>query len=401
MRFSRLGSFLLLAALMGPSYGPAVKGADAAALPATDPAPVPRARAPEQTLTVPNRFEGFPKIGVFRPGKPTSSPITSDLVPHVLRPKWTRAMGDLGGWPHMYRFRGRIHLSFPHLDAHRGKRLEATGGQVDYVSDDEGRTWRTPENAMPKAMDVVVTRDTIYFYAYRSGLANQVCTSTDGKTFGEWQDAYKAPFCMWGVMFDPASKLFWAAPHAIPKTREQGARQVHFVNSKDGVHWDYLSTIHANQEESESIVRFEPDRTAVVLIRQKWGPQASWVATAKPPYKEWTVADRPDTLGGHHFVEIGGQTFVPTRAALKGESAESKVAPPSGSNPTYYSAIFHFSPERTLVPWAVMDSMGDCSYPQLVETPTEILCAYYSQHEDGVCKVFLAGYDKQEFLRGP
>src|SRR5262249_7704346 len=41
-----------------------------------------------------------------------------------------------------------------------------------------------------------------------------------------------------------------------------------------------------------------------------------------------------------------------------------------------------------------------CSYPFLVETPTEVLCAYYSQHEDKVCKCFLAGFDKAEFLQG-
>ena len=61
--------------------------------------------------------------------------------------------------------------------------------------------------------------------------------------------------------------------------------------------------------------------------------------------------------------------------------------------------IYKFTRDRRLVPWAVMDSMGDCSYPHLVETPTEILCAYYSQHEDKVCKVYLSAFDKREFLR--
>lgn len=53
-----------------------------------------------------------------------------------------------------------------------------------------------------------------------------------------------------------------------------------------------------------------------------------------------------------------------------------------------------FTADRQLKPWAVVDS----SYPFLVETPTEILCAYYSQHEDGVCKPFVCGFDKCEFL---
>jgi len=68
----------------------------------------------------------------------------------------------------------------------------------------------------------------------------------------------------------------------------------------------------------------------------------------------------------------------------------------------FFSIIYRYDrAARDLEPWAVMDSMGDCSYPHLVETPTEVLCAYYSQHEDGMCKAFLCGYDKKAFLAGP
>jgi hypothetical protein len=65
-----------------------------------------------------------------------------------------------------------------------------------------------------------------------------------------------------------------------------------------------------------------------------------------------------------------------------------------------FCMIHRFTKERRLKPWAVVDSMGDCSYPFLVETPTEVLCAYYSQHEDRVCKCYLCGFDKVEFLKG-
>ena len=47
-----------------------------------------------------------------------------------------------------------------------------------------------------------------------------------------------------------------------------------------------------------------------------------------------------------------------------------------------------------------MDSMGDCSYPYLLETKAgDILCVYYSQHEDKVSKIFLCAYDKKKFLK--
>ncbi len=57
--------------------------------------------------------------------------------------------------------------------------------------------------------------------------------------------------------------------------------------------------------------------------------------------------------------------------------------------------------DRKFVPCAIMDSMGDCSYAYLLETKNEILCVYYSQHEDRVSKIFLCGYDRDAFLKGP
>ena len=63
--------------------------------------------------------------------------------------------------------------------------------------------------------------------------------------------------------------------------------------------------------------------------------------------------------------------------------------------------IYHMTPERKFIPWAKMDSMGDCSYPCLLETSEGILCVYYSQHEDKVSKIFLCLYDKEEFVAGP
>ena len=54
-----------------------------------------------------------------------------------------------------------------------------------------------------------------------------------------------------------------------------------------------------------------------------------------------------------------------------------------------YSTIYRWTKDRQLVEWAVMDSMGDYSYPHLIETLSEVLCAYYSQHENGLCKAYL------------
>ena len=93
----------------------------------------------------PDRFAGNPAIGQHRPGERTLKTITSDAVTGLVRPKWTRAMTDLGAWPVMVRFKQDILLTFYHGDGHRGKQHEATGELWTYRSGDDGRTWQFTE----------------------------------------------------------------------------------------------------------------------------------------------------------------------------------------------------------------------------------------------------------------
>lgn len=343
-------------------------------------------------------FAGFPAIGKHRPGQRSVKVITSDAVTGLVRPRWTRAMTDLGGWPILYRFQGTIYLLFPHVDGHRGKKLEATGKLVCLASKDEGNTWAedtAPPGDTPP--EIVVVGDQIYAYECPKG--TRVSVSTDHKTWSPSKEVYKPNFCFWGVMHDPISKMFWAPPHHIPSLGSHPDRKIDLVQSKDGVNWDYVSTVAPYNNASESVIKFEEDKTMVVLIRRKYGKNHT-IATAKPPYKEWKHEDRPGIVEGEHFFECGGQTFLGARTNYAGDNPDVKANPRIFDGRRSYTIIYRFSKDRTLIPHAVVDSMGDCSYPFMVETPTEILCAYYSQHEDKVCKAFLCGFDKKEFLKG-
>jgi len=349
-----------------------------------------------------DQFAGFPEINKFRRGERSVKVITSDGVTGLVRPKWTRAMSDLGGWPAMHRFKGTIYFVFPHVDGHRYNRFEATGKHFVYASKDEGKTWTLqPHPTFTFTPEYVVAGDTLYAFDARKDIPQpQVRTSTDGIKWSEPTNIYKKPFYFWGVMYDPASKMFWAPPHAIPKTKDDGPRQIHLVSSKDGINWDHISVVAPFTNASESVLLFDEDRTMTVLIRRKYG-RTSNVAVAKPPYKEWTVTERPVIIEGEHLFQIGGETFLASRANYSGNNADIKANPKIFDGRKSYSMVYRVTKERQLEPWAVMDSMGDCSYPFLVETPTEILCAYYSQHEDRVCKPYLCAFDKKEFLKGP
>jgi len=348
-----------------------------------------------------DKFAGFPPIGKHRPGERSLKVLTSDGPKDLLRPRWTRAMGDLGGWPAMYRFQKNIYLAYPHVDGHREKKLEATGKLLYYVSKDEGKTWKelaAPDMHGPP--EVVVAGDKVFWYDFDNKEFTRVRWSSDGEKWSEPKQAAPETVWLWGAMYDPTSKMFYAPAHIIPgKTKNE--REIRLMQSKDGLQWEAVSTVSKNSQASESVLRMEKDGTMVVLMRIKYHRTNHTVCTSRPPYKEWTTKDASPIIEGEHFFDIAGQTFLPSRALYTGDNPDIKANPKIFDGRKSYSIIYRYNADRTLKPWAVMDSAGDCSYPHLVETPNEILCAYYSQHEDKVCKVFLCAFDKKEFLKQP
>ena len=349
-------------------------------------------------------FEGFPKIGVHRKAQRSLPVITSDGVEGVLRPKWTRAMTDLGGWPCLFRFQGDIYFVFYHGDGHRYKKLEATNKLKTYRSKDEGKTWTEIPSAPPNdpkqfqgTPEFLPVGDTLYCYDFDGKKQVQVRTSKDGQTWSEPTDCYKPPFYFWGVMYDDKSKTFWCPPHAIPHKGSSAERRVELIRSKDGKTWDFVSLIAPYNNASESTLQFDSDGTMTVLIRRKYGRTGN-LAVASPPYKDWKISEVPVIVEGEHFFKIGGQTFLASRALYRGKNPSVLANKKIFDGRKAYSTIYRYTSDRKLVEWAVMDSMGDCSYPFLVETPTEILCGYYSQHENRVCKAYLCAYDKKQFL---
>jgi len=351
-----------------------------------------------------DRFAGFPPLGKYRQTERTLPVITSDGVANVLRPKWTRAMADLGGWPTMFRFHGDIYFVFYHGDGHRYKQHEATNRLITLRSRDEGKTWTETTSCPPNdpakfqgTPEFVAAGDTLFCYDFNSARQTQVRTSTDGSTWSEPRDCYKAPFYFWGVIYDPVSKLFWCPPHAIPHVGTSSERQVHLIKSQDGVNWEFVSQVAPFDNSSESTLRFEADRTMTVIVRRKYGKTCN-VAVAKPPYTNWEMSERPLIAEGEHFYEIGGKTYLASRASYRGNDPRVLANPKVFDDRKSYSTIYRWN-DRQLVEMAVMDSMGDCSYPHLIETPDEVLCGYYSQHENGLCKAYLCAFDKQAFLK--
>jgi hypothetical protein len=353
------------------------------------------------------RFAGFPTIGKTAKGEKSTKVIASDPAEGLLRPKWTRAMADLGSSVNLFRYRGDIYFVHGAGDGHRGAAAELKNKRFIYVSQDEGKTWKLlpqPPGAM-FGKYVMPVGERLYDFGFEDG-CTCVQTSDDGVKWTPKQKVYKAPYWLYGVNYDPISKMFWCAAQSMAVGEKPDGswilRDVHLVKSQDAIHWEHVSTLPiAHVNISEAALRFEPDRTMSVIVRRKWSGDSCTLAVAKPPYTQWEVSTLPEVAEGHSFFEAGGQVFLGSRAYYRDDIPEiraNKSLRYVSADGVAYTVIHRFTKDRKLVAWAVVDSMGDCSYPRFVETPTEILVAYYSEHEDNICKPYLAAFDKRRFL---
>ena len=254
--------------------------------------------------------------------------------------------------------------------------------------------------------EYAVKGDTLYRYEWiPSEGRTAVSTSTDGVTFTEMQPAYESSYWLYGVIYDDVSDKFYAPPHHIPPTGDGTQRQAHLIESDNGIDWDYVSTIQGiGNHESETAIHIRDDGSMIAFVRQKWAARRYFEATSQTaPYTDWDSVQNDISLEGHHFFEVDGQLFLGSRAFLDpGLATEQLILENAelGQSRLPYTMLYKVETDSSLTPWAVLHSLGDNSYPSVVVTDDEVLVAYYSQHQDGVDKVYLAAFDKDAFLAG-
>lgn len=356
-------------------------------------------------------FDGFPEINILQPGNNSfgNHPITSDFVDAPLRPEWTRAMTDIGAWPSMFQFNGDIYLEFNLLNAHFGTNalFGATGELVRYRSSDNGSTWEKLDGNVGTGSigEYAVKGNTLYRYDWDATAGQSlVSTSTDGVNFSAMQPVYQPGFYMYGVMYDENSGKFYAPPHYLPPSSDESQRQVQLLESDNGIDWNYVATIHGTgNSESEAVIHIRDDGTMVSFVRQKYGAKDYWVATSQPDYTDWSSVQRDMSLEGQQIFEVDGQLFMGARAFLDEDLATQQLIFDNSlllQDRLPFTMIYRVESDNSLTPWAVLDSLGDNSYPRAVVTDDEVLFAYYSMHQDHVSKVYLAAFDKDVFLAG-
>ena len=155
-----------------------------------------------------------------------------------------------------------------------------------------------------------------------------------------------------------------------------GERFVRLYSSSDGK--TFKSLIPKLFEEgypNESSIVFEPDKTALCLLRRDGDPATGKLGVARPPYTTWEWKDVGVKIGGPHMVRLpDGRLLACVRLY-------------DGAVRTSLAWIDRMSGKLT--EFQKFPSSGDSSYAGLVWHEGLLWVSYYSSHE-GKTSIYLA-----------
>lgn len=204
-------------------------------------------------------------------------------------------------------------------------------------------------------------------------LTAYVTFTSDGQRWSEPQAVYQPWFILWKpVKF---GDKYFATSHKKAEGKKGGkGREVHLIESPDGIDWKKVSTIRAGNWESETTLLAGPGETLTAFLRTKYST-AGHIVESLPPYQEWKQRPAGIHLSGHCVHTFRGVTYLLSRTMDdSGKQTGTAVYTYADGQPTLYCTL---------------PSGGDCSYPEVVLIGDEMVVSYYSSHE-GPANIYLA-----------
>lgn len=193
--------------------------------------------------------------------------------------------------------------------------------------------------------------------------------SRNGREWGEPVDIGDPNVWLWRVVW--RKRVAYGVGYDT-----SGEDFVRLYRSRDGRAFEtVLPTLFDQGQPNESGIVFEPDGTAICLLRRDGNPGSGFVGRAKPPYRDWDWQD----LG----VKIGG----PQCLRLKDGRVIGAVRLYDGGART--SLVWVDSKAGKITEFLKLPSGGDTSYPGLVWRQGMLWVSYYSSHE-GKTSIYLA-----------
>ncbi len=160
----------------------------------------------------------------------------------------------------------------------------------------------------------------------------------------------------------------------VYQARDDGPWGCHLVKTRDGIGYGPVKSLELGGQPNESTVRFDPDATLRLVVRNEDGKRRGHFGTSRPPYTEWDWKEIPVQLGGPDFVRLAKDHWIlGTRLSAD---------PPR-------TCLGLLGADGAFTPRVILPSAGDTSYPGLLPRDGKLWVSYYSSHE-GKTAIYMA-----------
>ncbi len=154
-----------------------------------------------------------------------------------------------------------------------------------------------------------------------------------------------------------------------------GTSGAHLVSTKDGIHYDHVSTFSITGEPNEVTLRFGDHDEMVALVRREGEDAAAYFGSSRAPYTDWSFRELPERMGGPNLVQLPGGEWLAAYRRYR----------PNGQR----TALALIGLNGSLQQLALLPSGGDTSYPGMLIEGDRLLISYYSGHEGQTNVCFL------------
>lgn len=292
-----------------------------------------------------------------------------DLAPH-------NAFTDLEYW------NGGWYCTFREGEAHVGG-----NGKIRIITRNQENKWESVALLEEEGIDlrdpkISITPDNrlmslmggrVYEGDKLIGMQPRVAFSSDGKEWTAPQKIMNNGDWLWNYTWHKGTA--YGVSYGVGAKAGQSA--VKLVKSTDGLQWDFVSDMQADENCNESTLRFKDDDTCIALIRRDGGDRQAWLGESQPPYEKWDWKPLGMSLGGPEFVILPNGSLLAAGRIRVDPSNPATAKWGGAGDRTMLCEIV----DNTLQPVAPLLSGGDCSYPGMVIHEGNLWVSYYTSHE--------------------
>ncbi len=161
---------------------------------------------------------------------------------------------------------------------------------------------------------ILATDERLFVYsdAFMPGSVDQMMLTwtDDGSTWSSPQKIHEQGWQLWKPKQHKGA--FYVAADCVTCGHKSK-----LLKSADGIHWESVALITAENNPTETAITFLPDDRLLAVVRQNIDGHPPGFAIAEPPYTDWTLSSGKGHFSGPAIDVVGDTVIVASRTLLE------------------------------------------------------------------------------------